>query len=139
MDKTQQTDKTREKGWQYGALEIKRLSPIWASEDLFPDDKGAYVLYEDHLKAIQVPIVVWAVERNFKTPEMSSDDWRYFAYPGVFDENEVFQEAWDLALKFHDRNGAEQCCKDFPDDWDVRITDHQLVPPTPPTQEASND
>ena len=28
--------------------DIPRLSPIWASEDLFPDEKGAYVLYADH-------------------------------------------------------------------------------------------
>ena len=103
-------------------MRIERLSPIWASEDLYPDDKGAYVLYEDHVKAIESPVVVWAVERNF------DGQWRYFAYPGEFEELEVFQAAWDLALKFYDRNSAEQCCKDFPDDWDIRITDHQIVP-----------
>jgi len=73
--------------------------------------------------------VVWVVERNFKTPEMNSDDWRYLAYPHDTDD-EKFDSDWNVAIKCHDRGSAVRLTHFLYDEWDIRVTDHQIVSPT---------
>ncbi len=70
--------------------------------------------------------VVWVVERNYGSG--TSSDWRYMKYPGYLDD--AWTSDWNDALKCYDRPSADALCVDMPDDYDVRITDHQIVFPS---------
>jgi hypothetical protein len=71
------------------------------------------------------PKPCWAIERNFKHPDAKSDDWRYWSHP-EFIGNE-FDPDWNEAIKFFDRKSADKTISECPDDWNVRIVEHQIL------------
>ena len=72
--------------------------------------------------------VVWAVERNFRTPEMQSDDWRYLMSFDGCNPDEFFTQDWNLAAKFYDMDSAKRVLgSEYPDGWNIRITSHQIM------------
>lgn len=75
--------------------------------------------------------VVWVVERNF-SKDRNHDDWRYWSFPSRY-LDEAWSKDWNDAIKMHDRACAENACEDMPDEWNIRILDHQIVDTSKPT------
>jgi len=75
-------------------------------------------LRENAAKAIEV---CWAVERR----DLGAT--KYLSWDPCTEDGMVWVDEWLRAIKLYDRASAEMLCAEMPDEWDVRILDHQLV------------
>jgi hypothetical protein len=64
----------------------------------------------------------WVVERRTASKN------EYASWEISYEEQGiVWVTEWDRALKFYDRASCEMLCRENPDDWDIRIMEHQIV------------
>lgn len=83
-------------------------------------------LRENASKGIEV---CWAVERR----DLGAT--KYLSWDPCTEGGMVWVDEWAMAIKLYDRASAEMLSAEMPNEWDVRILDHQFVFPLDKAQE----
>ncbi len=78
------------------------------------------------------PQTCWVIERYDLPLKGGNAPCNYFSWSrGYFTDDENWRDTywddnWERALKFFDRESCEMICADMPFEWDVKIMEHQV-------------